>query len=342
VEEEFVSDVPLEVQMLLMAFIRKQILWKCHDFDDFVRGKVVRLYALYDSLLNIGNRNHFGMLQQLNTSQLMVNYHNLQDTFQMTHQMGLTTSYNAAEKQWKEQATDDLCYYNYAIKKQALTYETVSGMQTYLVSLRDCFVIMMRDNLVTLTQKHDPEPGESRSGQICTIQGTDIGIPQDSLLFKEIHAENNCDEHTDCPCSKPVILSSDKLRPVLLTCSTAEQEQMVALRQLCSWGLSAVWKHVHDDDLLSDLLLSQPVSNVDHETEEDVDDVDDDDMDALEVSLSMLDVSEVLIDTADNGSDDDLDLHDLRDVFSAISQVGIASEQSESFKQHDLNIDSDL
>ena len=64
VEEEFISDIPLEVQMLLMTFIQKDSLWKCHDPSDFVQAKVVRLYALYNALLNIANRNHFGILQR--------------------------------------------------------------------------------------------------------------------------------------------------------------------------------------------------------------------------------------------------------------------------------------
>ena len=342
VEEEFVSDVPLEVQMLLMAFIRKGSLSKCQDFSGFVRTKVVRLYALYDSLLNIGNKNHVGIFQELNTSQLMVNYHNLKDTFQMTNQMGLTTSFDAAERQWKQQATNDLCYFNYAIKKQTLTYPSAAGVCTNNVSLRDCFVIMMRDNLVTLTQKHDPEPGESRSGQICTIQGTDIGIPLDSAVFDEIHAENNCDGYTNCSCTKPVKLSSDKLQPVLLTCNTAEQEQMTALKQLCSWGLQAVWKHVHSSELLTDILLSEPISNVDHGAGNSDDDGGDD-VDALEVSPSQLGVSGVLVNTADMGNDDiDLDLHHRKEIFSAISQGGTPSSKSECHEQQDLEIDSNL
>ena len=335
VEEEWVSDVPLEIQMVLMAFISKPTLWKCKDVSELVRGKIVRLYALYDSLLNISNRNHLGIFQELNTTELMVNYHNLHETFAMTNQMGVTKSYGAVERDWKEQATNDLCYYNYAIKKQALTYETVNGMSQKFISLRDCFVILMRDNLVTLTQKNNPEPGESRSGQICTIQGTDIGIPLDSALFHQLHVENNCSQDDDCSCCRPISLTSDMLRPVVLTCSTTEQNQMTALRQLCSWGLQAVWKHVHDDEILSDMLFPSQLSNEqEHEAEEGEDEIDD-----LEVSLSQLDVSGVVIDPVHNDSDNDLDLLQLKEVFSAIGPVGITVDDDSC---EDLDIDSDL
>ena len=255
-EEEWMSDVPLEMQIIFETFISKNSIWKTKGLQDFVKGKIVRLYALYDSLLNLLNKKHFGIIQELNTSELMVNYHNITDTFQMTQMMGMTSSQNSAEKQWNARATDDLCYYNYAIRKWPLTYESESGKGAYKVSLRDCFKILMRDNLVTLTQKSNPEPGETRSGQICTIQGTDIGIPWNSTLFTEIHAENNCDGASDaCSCIEPIPLKKNQLHDVLVKLSPKEEKQVKSVHQLCVWGLQAVWNHVYEDDQLSEMLL---------------------------------------------------------------------------------------
>ena len=77
----------------------------------------MRLYALYDPLLNTKNKNHYGVVQELNTSQIMVNYHNLSSTFTLTDKMGVTSGQSSAEQQWNLRATADLNYYNYALHK---------------------------------------------------------------------------------------------------------------------------------------------------------------------------------------------------------------------------------
>ena len=60
----------------------------------------------------------------------------------------------------------------------------------YPVSLHgDCFIVATRDNLVKLQEKADPKPGCSRTGQLCTIQGTDLGIPNDSVEMANYHNE---------------------------------------------------------------------------------------------------------------------------------------------------------
>lgn len=36
--------------------------------------KMLWLYAMYDNLLNISNKNYFGIIQELNTNELIVKY----------------------------------------------------------------------------------------------------------------------------------------------------------------------------------------------------------------------------------------------------------------------------
>lgn len=81
VEREWVLDVPLEEQLLFESFLSRKTLERTHDVKGFLKTKYVRMYALYDSLLNLANKNHFGVIQELNTSELMVNYHCLTDIF---------------------------------------------------------------------------------------------------------------------------------------------------------------------------------------------------------------------------------------------------------------------
>ena len=99
----------------------------------------------------------------------------------------------------------------------------------------------MRDNLVTLTEKSNPEPGESRTGQVDTIQGTDLGIPKDSLIVSRVHMDNNCDGLNDvCPCLAPQVLNKEDFK-TLITPTPKEEEQIKKFKQLCRWELHIIW-----------------------------------------------------------------------------------------------------
>ena len=157
VEREWVLDVPLEEQIIFEVFLNRTTIEKrTNDVNTCFKTKCVCMYALHDALLNLMNKNHFGIIQELNTSELMVNYHCLTDTFKMTHMMGISQGERHAEYQWNMRATDELKNYNYAIRKYPLKYDSGEGFVEQHVSLRNCFVFAMRDNLVTLTEKSNP------------------------------------------------------------------------------------------------------------------------------------------------------------------------------------------
>lgn len=181
----------------------------------------------------------------MNTEELMLNYHNLSRTFDMTQAMGVTMGQDCAEKLWKSRGSEDLAYYNYAIRKIPLEYVNASGKGTHYVSLRDCYKISVRDNLVTLTERSNPDPGESRTGQICTIQGTDIGVPKDMLDLEQFHDPTLCDGTPNCHCMRPTVLGKESFRRVLLDPSDEESEAMQKLHQLCKWGLKKIWREIN-------------------------------------------------------------------------------------------------
>ena len=152
------------------------------------------------------------------------------------------------------------------------------------------------------------------------------------MLFKELHEENNCDASDGCPCSQPVTLTTEHVESVLLTCNLQEQTQVTALRQLCAWGLSAVWKHLHDNDQLGNMIFPSFTPNeVERNSDEEEDVVE---MDDLEKSLSRLHVSGARFDTAE----DEADLASLKKN-SAISHASVVES---SYVEPELNIDSDL
>ena len=310
VEREWVLDVPLEEQLLFESFLSRKTVERTNDINAFFKTKCVRLYALHDALLNLKNKNHFGIIQELNTSELMVNYHCLTETFKMTQMMGITQGAKNAENQWKKRATDELNYYNYAIRKYPLEYNSVRGLVQGQVSLRDCFVFAMRDNLVTLTEKSNPEPGESRTGQVNTIQGTDLGIPKDSLLVSNVHMENGCDGLScTCSCLVPQLLRKEDFQMVTVP-TLKELQQLTSLKQLCRWGLLNVWSKASEGDALTDLFEAMPQDLLKHQaanTESD-----------LELSFGQLDISGIDVD-CEQASDEDVHLLEVEAALTAIS-----------------------
>ena len=243
-EFEWYTDTPLSIQLILEGFVNKRTLSATKDTIKYMKKKTNRLYSVFDTLLNTHNNKHTGMIQEINTTDLLVNYNSLKHSFHINQTMGSTRSFDAAEREWKKQSSEEMAYYNYAIRKEPLTYRTIAGMQTKFIGLRDCYVLAMRDNLVSLTQRADPEPGISRTGQICTIQGTDIGIPKDSGRLQDYHTAPQCDGSSSCTCMQPVSLGFDDLESTLLAESSDEASVMDRFRQMCTWSLGKVWKSI--------------------------------------------------------------------------------------------------
>jgi hypothetical protein len=93
----------------------------------------------------------------------------------------------------KEKANSDFCYYNTYLRKYSIEYETVGGLVHNKVNLRGCVLIIMMDNLVRLKYHKNPERGECRSMQICTLPITLNGLPKDAHIIDKWHDDNICD-----------------------------------------------------------------------------------------------------------------------------------------------------
>ena len=66
---EWLCDVPIEVQVQVESFIHKCSLKSMSHDSFYLRSQVQKLYLIYDMLLNILNFHHF--------SDLLMNYHSL-------------------------------------------------------------------------------------------------------------------------------------------------------------------------------------------------------------------------------------------------------------------------
>jgi hypothetical protein len=192
IEKEWYLDVPIEVQIFLESYINYGSVKRTKNIDTYMHTKLVRMYSIYDNLLNVYNKYHLGVVQQMNGTELMVNYRNIGHSFKLAQEMGMACGLNKTEHNWKRQATDDHVYFNTAIRRTPLEYESIEkGSGVHFVSLRMCYIWLVIDNLVTLTQRADPEPGTSRTGQLCTIQGTIMGIPKDAAYLLKFHEQEH-------------------------------------------------------------------------------------------------------------------------------------------------------
>ena len=198
--QEWHLDVPLVAQILLEVFLNKRSISETHTRNHMVQTKLKKLYTTYDMLLNIHNRNYSGLMQLANTDELVMHFKSAHSVFNVTSQSGATQSYSQAEKSLKARSVDDMCYFNTYLKEHSI--KTRIGEESLAkVNLRHCHTIIMLDNLVRLKFRNDPEPGESRSQQICTLPLTIQGVSKshpDVLLWHE----PPCSASTSCDCKK--------------------------------------------------------------------------------------------------------------------------------------------
>ncbi|CAG2191210.1 unnamed protein product [Mytilus edulis] len=194
------------------------------------------MYGCFDTLLNLLNKNYIGLLQDINSQELAMNYRSISTVFSFTSTSGATLSLNESEQRLKEKARSDLCYYNTYLKKHAIAYETVAGLIKKELSIRDCILILMMDNLVRLKYHNDPDPGESRSMQICTLPITVKGMPKDALIVESWHDEQVCDGTDSCVCKEDEQLTKEDLEDLVLTLSPVEVEVKNRFQQLMTWG----------------------------------------------------------------------------------------------------------
>ncbi|CAC5365991.1 unnamed protein product [Mytilus coruscus] len=135
-------------------------------------------------MLNTFNRTYIGILQQANTDELAMHFKSVNSVFSITNSTGISTSLIRAERKIKERIVNDLCYYNTYLKRYPLRYETREGELENLVSLQECHLILMMDNLLRLITYSDPNPGENRTEQL-DLELDDLDMIQHDTIEPE-------------------------------------------------------------------------------------------------------------------------------------------------------------
>ena len=244
--QEWNRSVPLPIQAFMKsAFINKASVQKKSDDTKFIQTKLPALFCTWEGLLNTLNRSYIGFVQVLNTDELMVNYHNISTVFNITSLTGVTPSLRTGNRRLKKKSDPELCYYNTFHKKYPLIYtkQGYNVARENQISLRECHLVFMMDNLVHLANRTDPCPGEKPTNQVCTLPLTLKGVPADSSVVSSWHSEI-CDGSPDCECLKPKGLLQTDIETVLLKPTETEQMAADKLNLHSKWGILCLWQEL--------------------------------------------------------------------------------------------------
>ena len=262
--QEWIWEVPPFIQILFGAFINKATLKSKTSQDDlkkYLRKKIEKMYFAFNILLNCQNKLHFSLLQEEFSKDLLLYHNNARSVFDLTSQAGITTSLRTVENFIAEAAREDKVYFSTYIKPHKLTYMTLQGLKEQFVTLRDCHVIVMLDNLVRLLHRSDPRPGESRTGQKCLLPITLQGLPKDSQEASLWH-DNECNSPNDlsCLCKEKVPIKACDIREKIINLLPDEEVQWEKFQKLSVWACKDIWKFIPTSEWLSEhlnqLLLS--------------------------------------------------------------------------------------
>ena len=247
---EWLLDVPVQVQIILESFINPKSLKKTEDVPALLEKKLTKLYGLYDALLNVSNGTYSGVVQDINTHELALNYRSVRTVFSITSGFGTTMSLSIAERNMKDDACDDKNYYNTYLKKHKIEYNTLAGRQIAEKSLRQCILVFMIDNLVRLTFFTDPGPDKNKSQQICTLPISLKGIPDDSAEIERWHDPEKCDGSLLCLCKHGQKMNLNDVTKGFLELKAREKDCLDRFKMLITWGYNDVWSYITNSEYL--------------------------------------------------------------------------------------------
>ena len=243
--EEWYLETPVETQILFDGFINRKSFQRSSSPYDYLHKKFEKLYLVYDILLNVHNKHFTGVLQEANTQELLTEYRNIKTVFDVTSSAGATTSLVVAERKLQKRSDQDLCYFNTYLKRHKLSYQSITGEEEKEISLRECHLILLLDNLVKCTFKKTTaaKRGDALTNQMCTLPITLQGFPEDSAITEAWHTAE-CDGSANCLCKQSVILTEVDIDDVLINHSPDEQRTYRQFETLMAWGNKQLWANM--------------------------------------------------------------------------------------------------
>ena len=243
---EWKQEVPLPLQVFLeRSFINKKT--RKNETYSVYQEKIASLYCQVDALFNTLNKRYSGLTQDINTDELLVNYHHISTVFNITGACGISMSQKTGDRRLKEKADNELCHYKTFTRKYPLLYQIAeeSFPDIHEVSMKDCHTILMVDNLVFLAQKSDPKPDEAKLNQICTLPITLKGIPKNSKDLLEWHGPN-CDMSSTCECMLKEELLKEQIDDTFFEHTVTEKSAFSKFNREAVWGVGVLWSDMID------------------------------------------------------------------------------------------------
>ena len=241
VSREWLLHVPLPVQIQLEhTYISKDV--KNAVSIEQVKPKISALYCQFEAHLKTLNQSYGGIIQDIYTDELLVNYHNISTVFSLTSHAGISHSQRTGDRRLRKNADPEICYYRTFMKKYQLTYRGIDQDAECLqeVSMKQCHLALLMDNLVHLTMNVDPHPGQSRTNQLCTLPLTVKGIPKNAHLTSCWHT-NSCAQDRFCSCMHETELGKDDVNKTFLEQTPDEQDTNNIFTENMTWGFQSLF-----------------------------------------------------------------------------------------------------
>ncbi|VDI44369.1 Hypothetical predicted protein [Mytilus galloprovincialis] len=111
VSREWLLHVPLPVQIQLEhTYISKDV--KNAVSIEQVKPKISALYCQFEAHLKTLNQSYGGIIQDIYTDELLVNYHNISTVFSLTSHAGISHSQRTGDRRLRKNADPEICYYH--------------------------------------------------------------------------------------------------------------------------------------------------------------------------------------------------------------------------------------
>ena len=233
--KEWVLNVPLPVKAFLEnAFINKRTVSTVDK--ERLQRKMGKLYLLHDALTKVRNSQHIGVMQEMFSLELAIDYANLDTVFGATSTANMSRSRSGAEDVIHRLSQYDKIAYDVFIRSHPLKCKShhEDNESTKLIQFKDCHCIFEIDNLVKLTQHCDPARGHTHYTSIPTLPMTLKGVPKDHHAISQWH-QADCDGSlANCTCKDRQDLRPEDVHPVLFDVS---EEQEVVGKQFRKYAL---------------------------------------------------------------------------------------------------------
>lgn len=177
-------NVPIEVQAFLETFVNTSSIRKSKDKQKFLTEKLKDLYACYDRLLNVFNKNHIGVLQRRNTDELVMNYSSVQTVFSVTSSVGATLSLKEADKSLKERSMSDVAHRSCVSKFESLSKRQSEQSVDELMKT-NAFSVEKYGNLQSKHVLNENDSNETQTKAVKSLFHRELTNDLDQLLPDE-------------------------------------------------------------------------------------------------------------------------------------------------------------